>query len=129
MTAVKNPYERPPVAIGHVDIRVQDVATATSYFEDLGLRLISVQPKFAVMELRGGTHLQVNQTNEPIAAGTPAPIDLMVDDVDATHREYAEKGLDPSPVRRGSIHDTFTLSGPEGYKLSVTSPHWRDRAI
>jgi hypothetical protein len=35
----------------------------------------------------------------------------MVDDVDATHRDYAEKGLSPSPISRGRIHDWFTVAG------------------
>lgn len=96
MAKVKNPDVRPPVAIGHVRIHVQDVSTATGYFESLGLRLISPNPGFAVMELRGGTHLLVVQTDEEIKPGTPAPVDLMVDDVDATHAAYTAKGLKPS---------------------------------
>src|SRR5438067_12698921 len=31
--------------------------------------------------------------------GTGAPFDLMVDDIDAAHRDYADKGLSPLPVR------------------------------
>jgi hypothetical protein len=46
-----------------------------------------------VLELRGGTHVVVRQTEQPPAPGTGAPFDLMVDDVDATHRDYALKGL------------------------------------
>jgi hypothetical protein len=34
----------------------------------------------------------------------------MVDDIDAAHRDYAERGLSPSPVRRGRIHDSFDLA-------------------
>jgi hypothetical protein len=50
------------------------------------LRPIVTRGELAVLELRGGTH------------------------VDAAHRDYAERGLSPSPVRRGRIHDSFDLA-------------------
>ncbi|MBI3302433.1 MAG: hypothetical protein HYZ72_10220 [Deltaproteobacteria bacterium] len=48
---------RPPVAIGHVWLRVTDIPQATKYFVTPGLRLIHQTPTIAVLELRGGTHL------------------------------------------------------------------------
>lgn len=129
MSAVKNPDVRPPVAVGHVYLHVQDVPTATEFFEQVGLRLISLNNGFSVMELRGGTHLQLMETKDTIAPGTPSPVDIMVDNVDEMHAAYAEKGLNPSEIKRGRIHDTFILPGPEGYELEVTSPHWMNRAI
>ena len=76
-----------------------------------------------MLELRGGTHVVVRQAGEPPAPGTGAPFDLMVDDVDATHRDYAEKGLSPSPIRRGRIHDSFDVAGPDGWAFTVNSSH------
>ncbi len=57
------------------------------------------------------------------APGTGAPFDLMVDDVDETHRDYAGKGLSPSPIRRGRIHDSFEVAGPDGWAFTVNSSH------
>jgi hypothetical protein len=76
-----------------------------------------------VLELRGGTHVVVRQAGQPPEPGSGAPFDLMVDDVDAAHRDYAEKGLSPSPVRRGRIHDSFDLAGPDGWTFTVNSSH------
>ena len=76
-----------------------------------------------MLELRGGTHVVVRQAEQPPAPGTGAPFDLMVDDVDATHRDYAEKGLSPSPIRRGRIHDSFDVAGPDGWAFTVNSSH------
>ena len=113
---------RPPVAVGHVRLPVADVGAAARWLEGVGLRPIATMEELAVLELRGGTHVVVRKT-EPPAPGTPAPFDLMVDDIDAAHRDYAEKGLSPSPVRRGRIHDSFDLPGPDGWAFIVNSSH------
>jgi len=113
---------RPPVAVGHVRLNVGDVAAAARWLETVGLRPIVTRPELAVLELRGGTHVVVRQAERP-APGTPAPFDLMVDDVDAAHRGYAASGLSPSPIRRGRIHDSFDLPGPDGWNFIVNSSH------
>ena len=115
--------QRPPVAVGHVRLNVNDVGAAARWLETVGLRPIVTREEIAVLELRGGTHVVVRQGEQPIAAGTAAPFDLMVDDVDAAHRDYAAKGLSPSDIRRGRIHDSFELAGPDGWAFTVNSSH------
>jgi hypothetical protein len=115
--------QRPPVAIGHVRLPVVDVAAAARWLETVGLRPIVTRDELAVLELRGGTHVVLRQAAEPPAAGSIAPFDLMVDDVDATHRDYAEKGLSPSAISRGRIHDSFEVAGPGGWTFTVNSSH------
>jgi hypothetical protein len=115
--------QRPPVAVGHVRLNVSDVGAAARWLETVGLRPIVTREELAVLELRGGTHVVVRQAGEPPVPGTGAPFDLMVDDVDATHRDYAEKGLSPSPIRRGRIHDSFIVAGPDGWAFTVNSSH------
>ena len=114
---------RPPVAVGHVRLTVSNVGAAARWFEMVGLRPIVTRDELAVLELRGGTHVVVRQAEEPPAPGTRAPFDLMVDDVDATHRDYAEKGLSPSSISRGRIHDSFEVAGPDGWAFTVNSSH------
>jgi hypothetical protein len=53
----------------------------------------------------------------------------MVDDVDATRRDFAAKGLKPSRISRGSIHDAFDLPGPDGARITVLSSHAGRRAV
>ncbi len=115
--------QRPPVAVGHVRRTVSNVGAAARWFEMVGLRPIVTRDELAVLELRGGTHVVVRQAEEPPAPGTRAPFDLMVDDVDATHRDYAEKGLSPSSISRGRIHDSFEVAGPDGWAFTVNSSH------
>lgn len=115
--------QRPPVAVGHVRLPVDNVASAARWLETVGLRPIVTREDLAVLELRGGTHVVLRPAERPPAPGTGAPFDLMVDDVDATHRDYAAKGLSPSPIRRGRIHDSFEVAGPGGWTFTVNSSH------
>ena len=57
---------RPALAIGHVSLRVSDVARAAAFYEALGLRPVMKSPGLAICELRGGTHLMLFR-----ARGTP----------------------------------------------------------
>jgi catechol 2,3-dioxygenase-like lactoylglutathione lyase family enzyme len=120
---------RPPVAIGHVSLAATDVDAAAQWFERLGLRPIAGDEDFAVLELRGGTHLVVSKAARRPKRGAEAPFDLMVDDLDATHRDFAANGLKPSRIRRGTIHDSFALAGPDGYAVTVLSSHAGRRPV
>ena len=94
--------KRPPVAVGHVRLNVVDVGAAARWLETTGLRPIVTMAELAVLELRGGTHVVVR---------------------------HAEKGLSPSPIRRGRIHDSFELAGPDGWVFTVNSSHASGKPI
>jgi hypothetical protein len=59
---------RPDIAIGHVRLLVGNVAKTTDFFVKLGIRTIVEQADFAVLELRGGTHLVLRTWEEPEVA-------------------------------------------------------------
>ena len=80
--------DRPAVALGHVCLDVLDVAAATDFFVGLGIREVVRRDDFAVLELRGGTHIILSKASAPIASGTKVPFDLMVDDIEAPRNEY-----------------------------------------
>ncbi len=120
---------RPGVAIGHVRLDVNSLDAACDLLERLGVRRVTRQESYAVLELRGGTHLIVRGGDREIAPGQMAPIDLMVDDVRATHARYREMGLDPSDIASGSVHSSFTIPFPDGYRLKFTSSHTGGRPV
>src|SRR5262245_13941699 len=95
---------RPPVAIGHVSITVRDVAAAARWFAALGLREIAEGADYAVLELRGGTHLVIERTARRIRPGSEAPFDLMYDDIDVVRSRCQRLGLSVSRVRATAIH-------------------------
>ena len=120
---------RPEVAIGHVRLDVNSLDAACDLLERLGVRPVSRYESFAVLELRGGTHLIVRAGEHEIADGQMAPVDLMVDDVRATHARYREMGLEPSEIASGSVHSSFTIPFPDGYRLKITSSHTGGRPV
>ncbi len=85
------------------------------------MREVERNPHVAVLELRGGTHLVLVPGTVP--ADPDAPFDLMVDDLEAAHRQWEAAGLDPSPIERGPIHATFTVHDPDGYRVAIRSSH------
>jgi len=121
--------QRPPVAVGHVRLPTSNVAGAARWLESVGLRPVFEDPDLAVLELRGGTHVVVRKAQEAPKAGTPAPFDLMVDDIELARRDYAAKGLGPSDISRGRIHDSFHVVGPDGYDFTVNSSHAGGRPV
>ena len=127
--AKKKSDKRPPVAVGHVSLHVKDVPKASEFMQVLGLRAVFEAPKFAVLELRGGTHLILNQSRRKIKEGEVAPVDLMVDDLKAMREFCKTQKLKPSKVRSGSVHSSFYVPGPDGWSIKITSSHTSGRAV
>lgn len=123
------PDERPAVWVGHVVLKARDLARATDYWEKVGMRLLVSGREVSVLELRGGTHLVLLPSDEPLAEGAPAPFDVMVEDLDAAWKRYGELDFAPSEIERGKIHDSFTMRDPTGYLVTVNSSHVSDKPV
>ena len=113
--------ERPLLWVGHVVWHVKSVREAALFWSDLGMRQVHVKDGIAILELRGGTHLILLPAKAD--ESSPAPLDLMVDDLAETHAQWAARGLRVSPIEQGRIHDTFTVTDPQGQVVTVNSSH------
>lgn len=120
---------RPPMAVGHVSLRVRSVAASAAFFRRLGLRHVHRDRDVAIFELRGGTHLLLFPARATIGPGRDAAFDLMVDDVPSARRALVRKGLRPSRIERGRIHDSFELREPSGWRITVNSTHASGRPV
>jgi catechol 2,3-dioxygenase-like lactoylglutathione lyase family enzyme len=109
---------RPRFGIGHLGLTANDVERLTAFYTAIGMRLVVDVGRFAILELRGGTHVIV-QPGEPGASS----LDLIVDDIDETHAILDAAGAEPGRITRGSPHDRFTAIDPEGNTLVVNSNH------
>lgn len=114
---------RPPVAVGHICLNVTRVDEAADWFEAIGMRRIFRGDTVSVLELRGGTHLVLLPAKRKARAPREAPFDLMVDDVDATRADWRASGVKASRIRRGRIHDSFSVTGPDGWTIEIVSSH------
>lgn len=119
----------PPVALGHIRMPVRDVTPAADWLVAMGVRLVTKRDTFAVLELRGGTHIVLNQSDDVIAPDTLAPVDLMVDDVEAKRADCMARGLEPTEITSGTVHSSFYVPGPGGYRVKITSSHTGGRAV
>jgi len=125
----KSADKRPPVAVGHVWLPAKDVPATSAFLQTLGLRAVFEKDTFAVLELRGGTHLVIEKSRKRIKPGEPAPVDFMVDDIKATRAEFAKKGLKPTAIKSGSVHSSFFVPGPDGWSYKITSSHAGGRPV
>lgn len=118
---------RPPVWIGHIALTTDCLSEAYAFMQKLGMRGLMEMESMAILELRAGTHLILRQTTEH----TPglAPFDLMVEDLEATHAQLIERGLEPSAIEGGKIHQSFTVRDPSGHTIKFNSSHASDQPV
>ena len=118
---------RPTVWVGHVAMHSDTVPATSDFMQTIGMRLIAGGDDFAVLEMRGGTHLVVTANAESqLIKGS---FDLMVDDIDASHAEFSKLGLEPGAIERGKIHDCFEVREPGGTTILFNSSHVSDLPV
>jgi Glyoxalase/Bleomycin resistance protein/Dioxygenase superfamily len=103
-------------------LRIGDAIAAARFYEHIGMRPVQVDERFAVLEMRGGTHLAIRHDPEHVAPG-PASWDLMVDDLDAVHDAWQARGLSVSPINDGPPHRAFEVTDPDGHVVAVRDSH------
>ena len=119
--------ERPEVWVGHITLPTPDLPITRDFMVQLGMRRIADGDDFAILELRGGTHLVLTPSEE-LASGS-ADFDLMVDDLEVTHENLQTLGLAPSEIQSGRIHRSFTVSAPSGHTITFNSSHVSDKPV
>jgi hypothetical protein len=114
---------RPPVGVAHVVLETDRMDESARFIRTIGMRPIFEGSPVSVFELRGGTHL-ILMLKPDIAVGN-ASFDLMVDDLQATHRRFALLGLSPSPIEALPAigHEIFTVREPAGHVITIFSSH------
>jgi len=119
--------ERPEFWVGHIRMETDKLEESESFMTTLGMRPIFKNDKLAIVELRAATHLLL-VAKEDIEPGD-ASFDLMVDDLEVTHRRLIEAGLSPSDIVEGRIHNSFKINDPSGHAITVNSSHASGKAV
>jgi len=119
--------KRPPVWIGHIAMYSAKVAQTCEFMQRIGMRLVTSDDNFALLELRGGTHLII--TNDAKSTLIKGSFDLMVEDLDATHAQFTDWELEPGEIERGKIHDSFEIREPGGTIILFNSSHIGDLPV
>lgn len=121
MTPEDNTAERPPIWSGHVVAYSRDPRAAAPFWLQIGMREVAIMDDFAILELRGGTHLALRRDESH--TGAPVGFDLMVEDLRATHAAWTEAGLEPTEVEVDPIHETFRVQDPDGNTITIFNTH------
>ncbi|MBB5020237.1 catechol-2,3-dioxygenase [Chitinivorax tropicus] len=121
--------QRPVVAVAHITLETDRMGESARFIRAIGMRPIFEGNAVAVYELRGGTHL-ILQQKDSITPGD-APFDLMVDDLHETHRHLTALGLAPSPIesRPAIDHEVFYLQDPSGWVITFFSSHTSGKPV
>ncbi len=115
-------------SLSTVIFRVADLGRAVEFYRDqLGLRVSSVGPAFAFFDL-GAVHLALNRVDggDAAAASSTTELALEVDDPVATHRAWAEAGIEfaidlrPVMEQDGRRLMAAHFRDPDGHLLSLT---------
>ena len=64
--------QRPSVWVGHIVLNVGNVEASKAFFLKLGMRDVAPEANIGVLELRGGTHLVILPTDDPVAENSTA---------------------------------------------------------
>ena len=122
-----NPDSRPTVWVGHIVMQTNQLDASEEFMTKIGMRPILRGDDFAILELRGGTHIVLDYHSD----FTPGEVDfdLMVEDIARTHEDFARLGLDPTPIEDGSIHQSFKLTEPAGNTILFNSTHVSDEPV
>ena len=123
--------DRPDVAIGHVRLHAGNLDTTRAFYELLGMRTCMAWDGMAILELRGGTHLLLIETDDEMQQVLDPVFDLMVDDVNAMKARLDEAGCGTSDVTYHQIigHHRFTVKDPDGRRLTIHSDHTEGRVV
>lgn len=117
--------DEPTIGVGHLSLRVTDVARSAEFYLALGMRETHPRSQgMAILELRGGAHLLLFRARRRPKA-RPLPVDLMVSDVDDVQRRLKARGVVVGPMMtdRFSPHRSFSCEDPDGHVLTITSEH------
>jgi catechol 2,3-dioxygenase-like lactoylglutathione lyase family enzyme len=121
------PDQRPPVWVGHITLTTNEIPNTYDFLVRLGMRPIEQGEAFAVLELRGGTHLVLIRADD--ATPGQAGFDLMVEDIEATHQQLRTAGFETSAIATGKIHHSFTVTSPAGHTIQFNSSHVSDQPV
>ena len=129
------------LAVGHLVFKVADLKSSCQFYSDLGLPPFAIDEKFAIVELRGGTHLllfEVGLAGEDVAESLTGQFhkklseqfDLMIKGKDLNELKKYRLELISRGIAAGEIpdetffgHHLFCIKDPDGNGITIYSSH------
>ena len=129
------------LAVGHLVLKVADLKTSCQFYSNLGLPPFAIDEKFAIVELRGGTHLllfEVGLAGEDVAESLTGQFherlserfDLMIkgkglNELKKYRLELISRGIAAGEIPDETFfgHHLFCIKDPDGNGITIYSSH------
>jgi catechol-2,3-dioxygenase len=131
----------PELAVAHLVLKVADLKSSCQFYSNLGIPPFAIDEKFAIVELRGGTHLllfEVGLAGEEVAESLTGQFhkrfseqfDLMIKGKDLNELKKYRLELISRRIAAGEIpdetffgHHLFCIKDPDGNGITIYSSH------
>ena len=129
------------LAVAHLVLKVADLKSSCQFYSSLGIPPFVIDEKFAIIELRGGTHLllfEVGLYGEEVAESLTGQFhkrfserfDLMIKGKDPNELKKYRLQLISRGIAAGEIpnesffgHHLFCIKDPDGNGITIYSSH------
>ena len=129
------------LAVAHLVLKVADLKSSCQFYSNLGIPPFVIDEKFAIIELRGGTHLllfEVGLAGEEVAESLTGQFhkrfserfDLMIKGKDPNELKKYRLQLISRGIAAGEIpnesffgHHLFCIKDPDGNGITIYSSH------
>jgi catechol 2,3-dioxygenase-like lactoylglutathione lyase family enzyme len=127
--------------VAHLVLKVADLKSSCQFYSNLGIPPFVIDEKFAIIELRGGTHLllfEVGLAGEEVAESLTGQFykrfserfDLMIKGKDLNELKKYRLELISRGIAAGEIpdetffgHHLFCIKDPDGNGITIYSSH------
>ena len=128
-------------AVAHLVFKVADLERSCQFYSTLGIPPFAIDEKFAIVELRGGTHLllfEVGLAGEDVAESVTGQFhkklserfDLMIKGKDLNELKKYRSELISRGIAAGEIpdetffgHHLFCIKDPDGNGITIYTSH------
>src|SRR5580692_1694116 len=136
-----NTVSESDLAVAHLVLKVADLKSSCQFYSNLGIPPFVIDEKFAIIELRGGTHLlllEVGLAGEEVAESLTGQFhkrfserfDLMIKGKDLNELKRYRLELISRGIAAGEIpdemffgHHLFCIKDPDGNGITIYTSH------
>jgi catechol-2,3-dioxygenase len=130
------------LAVGHLVFKVADLRSSCQFYSNLGIPPFAIDEKFALIELRGGTHLLLLEVDELAGEGLAESLtgqfhkrfseqfDLMIKGKGLNELKKYRLELISRGIAAGEIpdemffgHHLFCIEDPDGNGITIYTSH------
>jgi catechol-2,3-dioxygenase len=130
------------LAVGHLVFKVADLRSSCQFYSNLGIPPFAIDEKFAIIELRGGTHLLLLEVDELAGEGLAESLtgqfhkrfseqfDLMIkgkglNELKKYRLELISRGIAAGEISDETFfgHHLFCIKDPDGNGITIYTSH------